>query len=240
MGPPSPVNTHGAIRRAPTFASENVPCRKVMTVTAQRWRWSDRVGNAGTKTSVNPSVIIVGHPVRQLLRAAGWNGSTPLKGLSGDQGVTAAQHAWISGGRNSRTTLRTDSREHQCDFILFCQASDWLSATGVSTPPCPVDSKKFRLSITLDTLARADGSLRTLLPRLSCIDVLVVDDWAMATRLAETERRDFWESCEDCYQTRSTILTSQLPVAHRHEQIGDPTAAATGRCRCAGKSNGFT
>ena len=51
-----------------------------------------------------------------------------------------------------------------------------------------------------------------------------IDDWAMAP-LAETERRDFWEICEDRYQTRSTILTSQLPVARWHEQIGDPTAA---------------
>ena len=73
-------------------------------------------------------------------------------------------------------------------------------------------------------IARADGSLRSLLAKLSRIDVLVVDDWAMAP-LAETERRDFWEICEDRYQTRSTILTSQLPVARWHEQIGDPTAA---------------
>ena len=40
---------------------------------------------------------------------------------------------------------------------------------------------------------------------------------------AETERRDFWEICEDSYQTRSLILTSQLPVTRWHEQIGDPT-----------------
>jgi IstB-like ATP binding protein len=73
-------------------------------------------------------------------------------------------------------------------------------------------------------IARADGSLRSLLARLSRLDVLVIDDWAMAP-LAETERRDFWEICEDRYQTRSTILTSQLPVARWHEQIGDPTAA---------------
>src|SRR5580658_6902233 len=73
-------------------------------------------------------------------------------------------------------------------------------------------------------LARADGSLRILLARLSRIDVLVIDDWAMAP-LAETERRDFLEICEDRYQTRSTILTSQLPVARWHEQIGDATAA---------------
>ena len=29
----------------------------------------------------------------------------------------------------------------------------------------------------------------------------------------------------DRYQTRSMILTSQLPVARWHEQIGDPTLA---------------
>jgi DNA replication protein DnaC len=74
------------------------------------------------------------------------------------------------------------------------------------------------------TLARADGSLRNLLAKLSRIDVLVIDDWAMAP-LTENERRDFWEICEDRYQARSTILTSQLPVPRWHEQIGDPTLA---------------
>src|SRR5664280_1147821 len=73
-------------------------------------------------------------------------------------------------------------------------------------------------------LARADGSLRHLLARLDRIDVLVIDDWAMAP-LNESERREVWEICEDRYQTRSTILTSQLPVSRWHEQIGDPTIA---------------
>jgi len=62
------------------------------------------------------------------------------------------------------------------------------------------------------------------LARLSRIDVLVIDDWVMAP-LAEPERRDFWEICEDRYQVRSTMLTSQLPVSRWHEQIGDPTLA---------------
>jgi DNA replication protein DnaC len=73
-------------------------------------------------------------------------------------------------------------------------------------------------------MARADGSLRSLLARLSRIDVLVIDDWAMSP-LSEPERRDFLEICEDRYQVRSTILTSQLPVSRWHEQIGDPTLA---------------
>jgi hypothetical protein len=41
-------------------------------------------------------------------------------------------------------------------------------------------------------MARGDGSLRSLLSRVSRIDVLVTDDWAIA-RLSELEHRDFCE-----------------------------------------------
>jgi len=73
-------------------------------------------------------------------------------------------------------------------------------------------------------IARADGSLPRRLLRISRIDVLIVDDWAMAP-MNEVERRDFLEICDDRYQRRSTILTSQLPIAKWHAQIGDPTLA---------------
>jgi hypothetical protein len=43
--------------------------------------------------------------------------------------------------------------------------------------------------------------------------------------LKDTERRDFLQICDDRYQRRSLILTSQMPVSHWHEQIGDPTIA---------------
>jgi DNA replication protein DnaC len=66
-------------------------------------------------------------------------------------------------------------------------------------------------------LARTDGSFRHLLARIGRVDVLVVDDWAMAP-LTEAERRDFWEICEDRYQARSLIMTSQMPVARWHER----------------------
>jgi len=74
------------------------------------------------------------------------------------------------------------------------------------------------------TMARADGSFGQYLSKLARIDVLVLDDFAMAP-LKEQERRDFLEICDDRYQRRSTILTSQVPVAHWHEQIGDPSIA---------------
>jgi DNA replication protein DnaC len=73
-------------------------------------------------------------------------------------------------------------------------------------------------------VAHVDGSFGRLLTKLSRIDVLVLDDFAMAP-LKDSERRDFLELCDDRYQRRSMILTSQLPLAHWHEQIGDPTLA---------------
>lgn len=73
-------------------------------------------------------------------------------------------------------------------------------------------------------VARADGSFGKLLDRFARIDVLIVDDWAMAP-LADSERRDFLEICDDRYSIRSTVLTSQVPISHWHDQIGDPTIA---------------
>jgi DNA replication protein DnaC len=74
------------------------------------------------------------------------------------------------------------------------------------------------------SLAHADGSIGRMFLRLAQIDVLLLDDFAMAP-LKDSERRDFLEVCDDRYQRRSVILTSQMPVAHWHEQIGDPTLA---------------
>ena len=73
-------------------------------------------------------------------------------------------------------------------------------------------------------LAHVDGSIGRLLLKLSRVDVLLLDDFSMAP-LKDSERRDFLEICDDRYQRRSMILTSQMPIAHWHEQIGDPTIA---------------
>lgn len=73
-------------------------------------------------------------------------------------------------------------------------------------------------------VAHADGTIGRMFQRLSQIDVLLIDDFAMAP-LKDSERRDFLEICDDRYQRRSMILTSQMPVTHWHEQIGDATTA---------------
>jgi len=74
------------------------------------------------------------------------------------------------------------------------------------------------------TLARADGTYLRLLTTLARVDALLVDDWGLDA-LTPQDRRDFLELLDDRYGTRSTIITSQLPIAHWHDFIGDPTLA---------------
>ena len=74
------------------------------------------------------------------------------------------------------------------------------------------------------TIGRGDGSYAKTLAQLAKTDVLIIDDWALAP-LTDESRRDLLEIFDDRHGTRSTIITSQLPVQHWHEAIGDPTLA---------------
>ena len=73
-------------------------------------------------------------------------------------------------------------------------------------------------------LARGDGRHARMLKTIARLDVLIRDDWGLAV-LAPSERRDLLEILEDRHGRGSTIVTSQLPVEHWHEAIGDPTLA---------------
>lgn len=83
-----------------------------------------------------------------------------------------------------------------------------------------------RLPRRLDdlTLARADGRYPRLLAALARTDRLVLDDWGLAPLTTE-HGRDLLEILDDRYQTRSTVVTSQLPVDRWHAYLGDPTLA---------------
>jgi hypothetical protein len=54
--------------------------------------------------------------------------------------------------------------------------------------------------------------------------VIVLDDWGLAV-LSDENRRDVLELLEDRHGRRATLVTSQLPVEHWHEALGDPTLA---------------
>jgi len=73
-------------------------------------------------------------------------------------------------------------------------------------------------------LAKGDGRYTRLMRSLAKTNVLVIDDWGLAT-LSDTERADLLEVLEDRHNIQSTIVTSQLPVKHWHEVIGNATLA---------------
>ncbi len=74
------------------------------------------------------------------------------------------------------------------------------------------------------TVARADGRYLKLMASFSKVEVLVLDDWGLAI-LDDERRRDLLELLDERYQSRSTVITSQLPMAHWHEALGDATLA---------------
>jgi DNA replication protein DnaC len=73
-------------------------------------------------------------------------------------------------------------------------------------------------------IAKGDGTYGRLMARLAKVDVLILDDWGLSKLIAE-QRRDLLEILEDRHDTRSTIVTSQLPLDQWHHIIGDPTLA---------------
>ena len=74
------------------------------------------------------------------------------------------------------------------------------------------------------TIARGDGTYPKVLAQLAKTDLVILDDWGLATLNAE-QRRDLLDILDDRHGLRSTIVTSQLPVKQWHEIIGDPTLA---------------
>jgi len=74
------------------------------------------------------------------------------------------------------------------------------------------------------TIAHGDGRYVKFMAQLAKIDVLLLDDWGLAA-LTDSARRDLLEIVDDRHEARSTIVTSQLPLTHWHEAIGDSTLA---------------
>ena len=73
-------------------------------------------------------------------------------------------------------------------------------------------------------IAHGDGSFGKRLSSLAKTDLLILDDWGLAP-LNQAERNDLLEVLDDRVGTRSTVITSQLPVEHWHAYLNDPTLA---------------
>ncbi len=73
-------------------------------------------------------------------------------------------------------------------------------------------------------IAHGDGSFTRRLGQLARIDLMLIDDFGQ-TALEASDRSDLLELIDDRVNTRSTIITSQLPIERWHEYLNDPTLA---------------
>src|SRR3989475_1229192 len=113
------------------------------------------------------------------------------------------------------------------DLLITGTGKSWL-ACALGHKACRDDRSVlyYRVPRLLDALAlaRGDGRYARLLKSLARVELLILDDWGLATLTSE-QGRDILEIIDDRHRRASTIVTSQLPVDHWHEVIADPTVA---------------
>lgn len=85
------------------------------------------------------------------------------------------------------------------------------------TPGCRGCSKNW-------TLPGGDGRLTSRMKSIAAVELLILDDWGLQA-IDANARHYLLEMLEDRYSRRSTLVTSQLPIAKWHELINDPTYA---------------
>jgi DNA replication protein DnaC len=130
-----------------------------------------------------------------------------LASLAGCEWIRAGQGLLIHGATGCGKTYLACALAHQA-----CRQG--LSALYMRAP---------RLFEELG-LCHADGSFRKRLAAIAKVQLLVIDDFAIAP-IGPRERSDLLELLDDRAGVRATIVTSQLPIEHWHEYIGDPTLA---------------
>jgi len=149
-------------------------------------------------------------------------------------GASAEDIDWRAPRGLDRTVLL---RLASADWVRQHQVALLIGPTGVgkSYLACALGqaacrhgltARYFRLGRLLHALAlaRADGSYPKVLIKLAKTDLILLDDWGLAP-LSDPERHDLLELLEDRYRKRATLITSQLPIEHWHEYIGNPTLA---------------
>jgi DNA replication protein DnaC len=141
-----------------------------------------------------------------------WRGSRGL-----DRGLIAALAGgdWLRHGHNVLITGATGVGK----TWLCCALAQQAARSGFTV----LYTRAPRLLEEL-RVAHGDGSFARRLAQLARIDLLAIDDFAIAP-ITAAERNDLLELLDDRVGTRATLITSQLPVTAWHEWLNDPTLA---------------
>jgi len=90
---------------------------------------------------------------------------------------------------------------------------------------CPVRYVRLPRLFEQLRIARGDGTYLRFIKAWAKIELLILDDWGLEPP-SSTDCKDLLELLDDRYDTRSTLITSQLPIDHWHTYLGsNPTVA---------------
>ena len=69
-------------------------------------------------------------------------------------------------------------------------------------------------------LAKADGTYRKMVNKLTTANLLSLDDWGLEP-LNTQQRSDLLELVDARYDTKSTLIASQLPLEHWYQMTAN-------------------
>jgi DNA replication protein DnaC len=193
--------------QATSTAADTLAFDERLTLLVQReiaWRDDRRVARLlkAAKLKVNSACV----------EDINWRASRSL-----DRGLiaTLAGGDWLRNARNLLITGATGSGK----TWLACALAHQAARSGFSV----LYVRAARLFDELQ-VAHGDGSFGRRLIQLAKLDLLLIDDFAISP-IGAAERNDLLELLDDRIGSRSTLITSQLPVKAWHTYLNDPTLA---------------
>ncbi len=205
------LRLHGMVRaieeQATSTAAAGLSFDERLTLLVQRelaWRDDRRVARLLKAARLKVSAACIEDINWRASRALD---RTLISSLAGGDWLRHARNVLITGATGSGKTWLACALAHQAArsgfAVLYVRAARLFDELQV---------------------AHGDGSFARRLTQLAKLDLLVIDDFAISP-IGAAERNDLLELLDDRISTRSTLITSQLPVKAWHTYLNDPTLA---------------